>query len=273
MGFLDDEASVEHSQPREGIEITIAGQVHRLATGTRDIVIDGAKFTATPAHRPELIVPDLGSDATPQLTIYPQHPAVVRYMLGAVPPRNIPVNVYRIQTSGDVEVIWRGRITSLTWRDGLAVFTVPSRHLLLVDRRLPSFSVGKHCPHVLYAANCRAPRASFKVTTTIALVSGHSITVASMGAHPDNYAQFGELVHVATGEPMTIAEQVGTTLTVPAPLGGMQTGDAVEVYAGCARSIDVCNDKFNNRVHFGNDPHLNADNIVVPPGFGVYTSA
>lgn len=273
MSFLSDEGSVESSRPREGIEIILPSVTYRIATGTRDIEIHGEAYTAAPAQRNEIVVPRNGDSTTPELVLHPKHPLVSRFMLGGVPPRNILVNVYRKQTGGAVEVVWRGRVTSLTWRDGLPVFAMPSRQLLLLDRRLPSFSVGKHCPHLLYGPNCKANRAGFRVATTIASVNGTSITVASMGAHPNTWARYGELLHVATGELMTIAEQTGSVLTIPQPIGGMRTGDAVEVFAGCARTIDVCHGKFDNRRNFGGFPHLNVDNIPVPPGFGVYVSS
>lgn len=273
MTFLASESSVEGSEPREGIEIILPAETIRISTGTRDIVINSETYTATPTQRAELVVPRANDDSIVNLMIDRQHSLVSRYMRGHVPPRSILVNVYRRQ-GADYECVWRGRITAVRFDGDLAVFSMPSRLLLLVDRRLPTFSVSKRCPHTLYATGtCKVTRASFKVTTTITLVNGRTISVAGIGGNPDNWAQFGELVHVASGEPMTIAEQVGTQLTIPAPIGGMNTGDSVEIYAGCDRLVATCHTKFSNRVHFGMFPQLNDENIPVPPGFGVAVSA
>jgi hypothetical protein len=81
----------------------------------------------------------------------------------------------------------------------------------------------------------------------------------------------GEIVHLASGERMTIRDQTDlnpgfstvTTLSMQLPIVDMKIGDAVEVYAGCQWDPSTCNDKFDNIEHHGGYPYSPKDNPFV----------
>lgn len=282
MSFLDDISRVENAV-RTALEIVQPAKTWRIATGTRDITIAGNKYTAEPSARTELGIPTPESGAVPMLVLPAKHAFVQAFMGGAAAPRFVPVNIYL--TAGatpdtamtSYEVIWRGRIASVAFDGTLAKFSLPSRLLSVLGRRLPQFSVGRTCGNQLFDANCQASDAQypagFSFTTTIVTVNGNKITHAGSPAPTSQWARGGKLLHVASGETMAITDQTGTVLTVQLPIGGLASGQSIRVYAGCDKSITTCRDKFDNRVHFNGYPQLNRETVPNPPGLGVYTSA
>lgn len=272
MTFAQDEGSIQGSAPREGIEIVFPAFTDRIATGDQDVTINGFLYKASPGQRSEVAI-DVASDTKSlQLTIPVGHRTVQRYLQNAVPPRQITVNVWRLQqTSGQFQRVWTGYWTSLSIDGNIAKVLVPARLGFELQRRLPTITVDRSCPHVLYDANCTVNRASFVVTTTVALVEGARITLAASGGVPDQWEQFGELVHVASGERMTISNQIGAVVDIQFPIAELKDGDAVQVYAGCDHGIGTCRTKFINQQNFGGLPQLPATNPFVP-GSGIYST-
>ncbi len=272
MTWIADESSVESSRPFEAIEIATPAVTYRIATGSRDIVIAGAKYTASPASRKEIGVSFVRNSRELTISLPVSHAFSQRYLQGS-PPKTIVVTVYRQQpVSGETERIWRGLVTSCAVDGHIASFRVPATSGEALERRLPTVTAGRECPHILYDGNCQVARASFRVTTTVAGVSGNNVTVASVGGNPNQWAQFGELVHLPTGERMTINAQVDGVITMQLPISGLAFGDAIELYAGCAHDIITCGTKFSNVVNYGGILYMPRGNVFLPNGFGVYQS-
>jgi uncharacterized phage protein (TIGR02218 family) len=51
-----------------------------------------------------------------------------------------------------------------------------------------------------------------------------------------------------------------TKVTILSAINGLKAGDIVEVYAGCARDLDTCLNKFNNTINFGGFPYIPLNN-------------
>lgn len=270
MTLLAEESSAETSEPREAIEMIVSGiQAYRVATGTRDIVIGAQTYTAYPSNREEVKIGTSGNGSDLVIRLPLAHAVPQRYLAIGVPPRRIAVVVYRKQAGGDYESIWRGDVTSLGVNGQVALLRVPARVSEVLQRRCSTLSVGRLCPHVLYDSNCKVARAGFTVSTTVADVNGRVVKVASIGGHPDQWSQFGELLHTSSGERMTIQDQTGTTITMQLGIYELEVGDAVQVFAGCDHGIATCRVTFANRVNFGGQPQLNTERVDAPEGFGI----
>ncbi len=281
--FYDDEVGVESSEPREGIEFVMSnGNTYRVATGVHDVEINGDVYTAEPGQRGEVGISSTADARAMVVTLPMSHPVCQRYMAGGVPPRQILVNVWRKQAGGEVEQFWSGYITSLAPDEDIGRFHVPSRSSEAYQRKLPTISGGRGCPHILFDANCRIDRTVtgvYRIITTVLSFDGRSVVVADMttgiGPAPDDWATFGELIHTPSGERMTIQAQVGTTITMQLPIFEMQAGDAVEISSGCDHTIGTCVSRYANAVNFGGFPDLQVVNPFptgtgggAPTGFG-----
>jgi hypothetical protein len=268
------EASNQSSSPRELIAITHGATTYRIATGTRDVMYDNQIYTATAAARGEIGVPPVDdANVECEITLPIDHAFVRRYLKQLMPPLSIACTIRRLYyPGGETEQIWSGPITSMSCDDDdtLATFRSPSFASEAAVRKLPTISVGRTCPHILYGAGCNVDRNNvlFKVTTTVISVNGRDVHVDIGSLSADHWSDGGEIVHVATGDRMTIREQLYinnppssvVTLSLQDRMPDLKIGDSVEVYAGCDHIITTCHGKFDNRENFGGYPQLPSDN-------------
>jgi uncharacterized phage protein (TIGR02218 family) len=260
MTWFDDESGVETSRPREVYLFEFPVASYRIAAGDEDVEVDGHTYRGSPREmqvsRDEVSVAQ-ASSATRELiiTIPVAHAIAQRYLRNAQPPLNLRVTVLRKQLpSGIAEQIWSGDVVAAEVEEHVLKLTVPSLLAETLARRMPVFVVGRQCPHVLYDANCRADSLSKTVNTSIVSVEGTVVTVASVGGNPDDWFEFGDLRHPATGEVLEIESQVGNVLTLQLPLVDAAPLDAVVLRPGCTHDISICQTKFNNRANYGGGP-------------------
>lgn len=271
MTFATDETSQADSQPRLFFEITHGATTYYVASADRDIIYNGFTFAASPSMGMEIAINPLTAAWEYVLVLPTTHPLVARYTaMGGVPPKQITVTARRMQlTSGQVQQIHIGYVTSMGIDGHQAKFRIPSRTGASLDRNLPPVLFDSTCANVLYDNACTVIRASYAVTTTAFVVDGKTITVASIGGNPDNWAQFGELLHVPSGERMTITQQIGTQVTMQFPIYELHNGDAVQVFAGCDHAVATCNSKFANKDNFTGSPNKPTRDLYLPTGLGV----
>lgn len=270
MTFRDDEESVEDSQPRDGYEFILPTVTYRLTSAVKDVVIAGQTYRAGTIQRGEIQVPTAAVDSPLTVSMLVGHALPQRYLRGGVPPRRIDVNVYRLQSrSGEAELAWSGRVTSMAVDRHIARFLIPARSREALQRRIPTITVGVDCPHVLYESGCNLDPTGHTATRTIVGVDGAKVTLSSAPDANNDWAKWGELVHTASGEGATIKSQIGAQLELQLPLD-MKVGDSVEVRAGCAHDIATCRTKFANHVNYGGVPDLPRTNPFVPNGYGLY---
>lgn len=254
---------------RDGVRITHGTTEYLFTTSTRAVEIDGTTYPPQVAGCGNVTIHTLADDQAMELHVPVSHPLAQRYMAGGVPPREIFVEIKRDE-SGSWGYLWRGWVTSMSVDGHIARFVVPSEIDVAVRRRLPVLSVGKLCGHVLYNADCRADRATFTVTSTISSRDGRNVVCDV--ALDDQWARGGELVHVPTGERMSIFEHQQSidldgphaSLTLQDAIYGMQIGDAVSITAGCPHDVETCRLRFNNVPNFGGFPEMPTVNPFKP---------
>ena len=143
--FIEDESSVEDSQPRELYEIKQNLAVtYYIATGARDIEYGGHTYVAMTAARTELTIATISNDSELTLSLPQSHPLVQRYHAKSSPPGQITVTIRTKQMrSGEVEQVFTGVISSLALEGHLAKFLVQSRFARALKRRLPTISADR----------------------------------------------------------------------------------------------------------------------------------
>lgn len=278
--FLEDESSRQSSRPTEFYDIVLStGITYRIAAGPRDLQVGNKLYKASPIARTNIDDSQAQQRKDVTISLPPDHPVVTRWMAMGVPPRQVLVTCWRKQErSGVIEQQWSGLVTSIECTSSLAKFTVPARTTDSMKRMLPTISSGPNCVHMLYDSMCRVDRAAFKVATTAILVDGRDVQVdlGDLSRIGNQWTEGGELLHVPTGERMTVARQQDldpthtlATLSLQDPIPELRTGNAIEIYAGCAHDVVTCNQKFGNQKNFLGDAYKPTRNPTVPNGFGV----
>lgn len=253
MSFLSEEASVEISQPRIGIEFVFPVYTRRVAVGVRDLVIAGYTYRAVSSRIGEVAVSSQASAGSLTITLPMSHEVCQRYMALGVPP-TIFVRVWRQQASGTTEMCWSGYVTSLAPEGNVGNLLVPSRSSEAFQRRLPTISAGRLCAHVLYDANCRIDPDDYKIETTVTSFTGR-VLIPDNQVMDGDWATWGYLLHVKSGVNVTIQTQryviATNTLTLQQPVYGLQLGDDIVIYAGCSHLLTTCATKFSNENNYG----------------------
>lgn len=279
MTFLAYETSVELSQPREGLLIETPVVTYRIATGSRDVSIDGALYRAEVAGRGAARATVAGADGTTDMlvTLPLSHALCQRYMQQGVPPQNVTITLYRVQLEdphAEVALLWSGEVLSFELGRHVGSFRVPSRLARAVRRRIPTLTSGRGCPHVLFDTNCKVNRAAATVTRTVTGVNGNAVSFSGTPGG-SQFLRGGDLYHPASGMRLTINDHTSNIVTLQSPIPGLAYGDSIDLAPGCDHDIVTCRDKYNNVAHYGGAPNLPATplNPFRPDGFGLYESA
>lgn len=272
---LDIESSEQDNSPRELIKIAYGSTTHYITTGTRDILYGGHVYVATAASRGEIGPSQVGKGGKDLVLTLPiDHEFTRRYLLKATPPQRVTVTLYRYYSDAVVETRWIGYVDGMNCddRNTEASFRVPSRMSELLMRPVPALVVSKLCPYTLYDARCKVDETTagptglvHKITTTVIQVNGREVRLDLLDTgRLAGWAQLGMLVHVASGERVSISRQDDlnppfssvTKLTLASLVPDMKNGDSVEVWAGCDWTTATCHDKFDNKDNYGGLPQL-----------------
>lgn len=162
-------------------------------------------------------------------------------------------------------VIYRGRILQSEREQVAAKFSCEAT---TAGMRRPGLRRNYQwaCPLALYGTRCGASKAAVEQTSTVAAVSGPTVTLASGwegSISPEKFV--GGLIEwdIATGTVSRgVIRQNGDVLTLSGLALDLSVSDSVRVYPGCARSLTDCETLHNNVQNFGGQPWIPTDNPV-----------
>ncbi len=278
MTYDSVERSVEDAQRVDLFTFSLPGATYRLCTGDADQTFGGDVYSVAPISSSDLeLVPIGGNVREVTVSLALDHDLAIELRQGGLPPQNALVTIRRIHL-GDTgsRVWWQGYIGGTSTSRTATVIRVPNKIDLAFDCGLPIKLAERRCPHVLGDVGCGVDLVAggFRITPTVASVSadGSALIVSSMSGKPDAWARDGKIIRVADGERRTVVSQIGTTIALDFPFRELANGDALDVFAGCDRSLlgeHGCKVKFNNVPRFGGEPHIPDDNPAAPTGAGV----
>lgn len=272
------ERSVQGAKRVDLFAFDLPGVTYRLCSGSGDQTYDGNTFSVAPIGCSSIPLVGVGGRVREVTISLPlDHDLAVELRRGGVPPQSALVTIRRLHI-GDSETKpwWRGYVGSTSTDGALTRIRVPSKTDLALACDLPAKLAERRCPHFLGDTGCGVDLVAggFRLTPTVAAVSTDrmALDVSSMSSKPDRWATNGKIVRVADGEKRTIVGHAGTVIALDFPFRTLEIGDALEVYAGCDRSLlqdNGCKVKFNNVARFGGEPELPTDNPSSPTGAGV----
>jgi hypothetical protein len=264
MTYATDEASTEDGSPVELYEFVGTVDTFRYTNAEANVSFSGDTYYAIPLLRSAVEIP--GDGGAPQLSVkmpisvpfgVPDLPG--KYVFQIAPPE-LDLTMYRLHiASGSSITFWRGPVAAFAVKEGEVDIVVPTYIGRLVEDKIPQVNYQRYCNNTLFGDVCGVVAADFMEATTVSSISadGKTITVASMGAQPDDWAKGGDIVDATTGEKRLILSQEGNVLTILWPFSvNVVATTAVEVYTGCAHTIDTCDSKFSNTDNFTGMPFV-----------------
>ena len=259
MSFDQIERSVAAGNPRRLYEFVRGAQRWRYTGGDRDFQLD------TQAYRAIAISDDgirqSGHVASDVLTINtPGDFEIVRWYRGLPPSTEVSVFIRDIhEGDNEARVSWVGRVAGVN-RPRLEASEIRCQSL---DAALgqPGLRLAwtRGCPHTLYDRNCRVNPEAHRVRASLTTVAGNIVTAGEFGLLPNGWLAGGFLawdLGEAGIDRRGIRFHEGERLVLLGAGDGLRVGQDVVAYPGCARTIAICQSKFNNAPNFGGVPGL-----------------
>lgn len=265
MAFEDVDQSRQDSQPIELATLTLGGVVYRYTSSDVDYVHVAGTYLSVPMMRTSQILHPVGEAREIVLELPDDSDAMIQNIYGVLPTQ-MHVKIERVQLGavGDTtRTVWEGDIDGINVEGRVAKLRIPSMMDAAVAIPVPAIFHQPQCNFALYDPNtCKVSTAAFAVDTTISTVATKSVTVGSVGGHPDGYFRAGVIIRVSDGEKRTITSHEGTTLGILNPFRVLVATDAVQILAGCDYTIQTCHERFDNRLNFGGHPYVPSDFVV-----------
>lgn len=193
-----------------------------------------------------------------------------------------------------IQVFWKGQLGSVTVNDGQAtMLCIPFTQ---GTDEIPRYTYQGLCNYYLFEGQtCRVAKNNFRFVSTITgILTPTQIQVAGLRVQAgaldalvtgsltseelDQYWLNGYCM-VESGEFRRIVDNPAGTgspldpdvIKIPFAFIQASVGDTIEVYAGCARSTDMCVRKYDNLENYGGWPTVpvvNPFTTELPPGSG-----
>lgn len=262
MSFDSDQSSVSDSAPVELFEFITPQTTYYRTSFQEDYTFAAQLYTRVLGLRSAIPVEPPGKSHDVSVDV-PVYDAIVQNNIVGLPPvarTTIRVKIWRAQQLSAARVLWwDGPVRGVAMVDGgrMARFAVPDGVEDTLRAELPQPRASKKCNHPLYGPMCKMLETDFDHATTVTVVTGNSVTVASLADATTDYYKGGFLIF--NGERRSIVAQSGVgnkVLRLDIQHRGIVVTDAVTIVAGCDLLPTTCRDKFANIINFGGHPGL-----------------
>lgn len=260
MTYISQETSRFEGQPFELFRFSREAQVFLYTSADRDIIFNNETYTSIPIEREEFEQTQDLAKSTVRINLDGAQ-LLPRLYIATSPSQSIGLTIFsghEGDPANEIIAIWKGRIISLSHAnnrariDAESIITSLRRNGL---RRLYQ----RNCPYQLYdGATCRVNRNDFRVLATLNAVDGVTVSSAQFGSLAADQLTGGFLLWNAGNftERRWITQHSGTDLTLRRPIPDLSVGAEVETFAGCDRTLNTCNVKFNNIENYGGMPWI-----------------
>ncbi len=190
----------------------------------------------------------------------PKSVPIAQMLNGQPPSETIWVHIRRYHEGDDgAPIIWPGYIVSRKQVDSIAVELSCKMLTAGFDRTGLRLSWGRQCPHALYDQSCRVDKNLFALTFQVEAITGNKLFSAALDAYTDGHFSNGFFTwnrFAGAIERRGIEVHVANNFGILGTSAGIDVGDWVTAYPGCARTRDHCKNKFNNLSNYGGFPHM-----------------
>lgn len=199
----------------------------------------------------------VGSGNNLEITL-PSASKVVRIFRGVPPTKPVVIKMYQLhENDNEFRVIWIGKIQEVKRESIEKARLITASVASSFERNGLRLTYGRSCPYALYDHNCQIRQSNYKFANEIIALDGANITV-----NPSNvmsgYFSGGYMEYYIDDiqELRGLKSHVGNSIGVLGGTQGLQKGMKINLYPGCDKTIKTCNEKFNNHLNYGGQPHI-----------------
>lgn len=182
-----------------------------------------------------------------------------------LPARPIKLTIYAYQRNdpaAEIVQAFTGFITSFNQKGAEATLEC-AQIIDNLSQTVPWAVFKSGCIWGLYQVGCGVDKQLWKNNALVTTVNGAVLGSPEFSAKPTGWYTNGFAYNPATGEQrFIVAHDAATgTITLVYPFLEISGSQTIEVYAGCARTKEVCADKFNNKINYVGFDHFPAYNV------------
>ncbi|OTQ49348.1 phage BR0599 family protein [Gilliamella apis] len=200
----------------------------------------------------------IGSGNNLEITL-PSNNDVVRLFRGVPPTKPVVIRMYQLhESSNDFKVIWIGKIQEVKRESIEKAKLITASVASSFERNGLRLTYGRSCPYALYDHNCRIRQENYKTSNIeIMALDGANITVNLSGFN-SGYFSGGYMEFYIDGiqELRGLKVHENNTIGILGGTQGLSKGMRINLYPGCDKTIRTCNEKFNNHLNYGGQPHI-----------------
>jgi uncharacterized phage protein (TIGR02218 family) len=255
MTFDAKESSLESGQPYELYLFATSEATWRYTSGPEEITFQGAKFIPEIIGRTNTTASQEVKGGHITVTI-PADNSIAQLFVSFIPSTPLSLLIYRGhygESESEMKVAFTGRVLLARFNtdDECELECAPDTEVL--RRALCTALYQRQCNHILFDAGCGIVNAFWKITGTVSDIStdGITVTISACSSKANGWFNLGFLQKEFSRR--MIFSHTGSQIVLINPMGGLQVGDEVTVYAGCDRTYDGaqgCVPKFNNGANF-----------------------
>jgi uncharacterized phage protein (TIGR02218 family) len=258
MSYSLRETSAHEAQPIELYHFTQGAESWRYTSSEMEYLHNSALYQPITIKR---TAPEISQErgASGITVTVPRDNKVAGLFRVFVPRSTIGLTIYRLH-GGDDELVtfWQGRVRAVNWQGSEAQIACEPLTAML-QREGPRLVYQSQCNHMLYSQFCTVVSEQYKQIITVIGIGGNQITATELSAKPDDWYPTGFLSRDGLDFRM-ITEHRGDTVSILLPFEDLKVGDRLFAYAGCDRSIQTCQKKFDNHINFGGFPYIPTKN-------------
>lgn len=261
------ETSRQDGAPIELYEFSRRGCEYWRYTTTKNDVLHNSHTWASESISRSRLAQANDQSRNALALIVPRNNAVADLFRISPPTDIITLTLYGLHRGDltDPVHLWSGRVLNAKWKE-TSTAELQCEPVSFSMRR-PGLRrlYQRNCPHVLYGNQCKVNKLNFQHMTTVTSISGSVLGVASEDSttYPGGFVEwpFGDSFPTEGQEPCTVDRRFVTghaanSFTLDRPFQGIQVGDEVALYPGCAHNMNVCSSIFANLDNYGGMPFM-----------------
>jgi len=268
MTYDTVESSLRGSKPRELYRFFSNGMEYNFTSWDKDVVLNSTTYEAISISRDGVEASQDYTRATIDITMDLRHEFAQKYISNSFMDI-IYCEIIRVQTETGTDttlvstVIWKGRVVNFKYTTEECVITTESINTIMArptNRRYYQIL----CPYVLYSSgSCNVVKQNFKVDKVVTLINGKDLFFGGLGGngdlstYPDDYFVGGFFEYNSPYgfvDRRFIQSQTYNSVHINLLTVGLNNNMQISLYPGCNRSMQCCNDRFQNILNYGGQP-------------------
>ena len=257
MSFMSEETSKDGSIPIEVYRFKSHETFWRYNSSSEIVSIDEGGENGVQDYIPTLIkrsniVYTEEIDRIPGITIEMNFDnELVQSLIQAVHESPITLIVGRRHLDSSSYIIfWQGRIVNTLIEDNFNAKLIGESMLSALQRSVINEYYQIRCRHTLFDEKCTIDKTTYSRTGTVSeILSNTEIKIGGTALVP-GYAENGFAVCNGYQYRNVITNTVNKVY-LSKSIPGLEVGDTITVYAGCNRTREVCDERFNNLLNYG----------------------